>query len=166
MNPYTDLLFGNGLNDKLVLKDYMKAFGFEASNEKCPAERFRHHFLENGDILTIATRLYHSNREVKIGWAIFNPSDKKWIKKDSSSIARQRLEKKPLLMCLSNSEPILCDYLSLRSLLVILAGTHESTLNSNGLDDVNNLPDSTRQCILIECMRITEQLGKRFKINL
>jgi len=132
-------------------------------NCKNAAIRFRHHFLYSGGVLTVATRLNYETREVHIGWAVFNPSDKKWVRKIGSTIAKNRLENSNLYYTLSEHEPILCDYLSLRALQLI-SGLYtvkngDFAVNSNA----NRIPISktTLDDIIQEMHRITGIFGGR-----
>jgi hypothetical protein len=112
----------------------------------------RHHFLPNGCILTVCTSLDYNTREVKVGYALFNAEDERWIRKHGNTIARARLEDDDLSFNLTQSEPILCDYISIRALLLIL---------STG----KYIQKSSLQAIQFEIINILNLLGLRCKLG-
>jgi hypothetical protein len=124
------------------------------------AQRFRHHFLVNGAILTVCTSLDYSNRDVSVGWAVFNPNDKRWIRKVGNQIARYRLTDHPLKFKLTENEPILCDYISMKALLLIVgvSGRPPETYFEH---HPSSIPVDTRTAIQIEIIHILSLLGMR-----
>lgn len=114
--------------------------------------RMRHHFLPNGCVLTVCTSLDYNTRDVKVGYALFNAKDDRWIRKHGNAIARARLEDDDLSFNLTQSEPILCDYISIRALLLIL---------STG----KYIQKSSLQAIQFEIINILDLLGLRCKLG-
>lgn len=129
------------------------------------AIRYRHHHLCNGAILTVCTNLRHEERQVDVGWSIFNPSDKRWVKKLGAEISKHRLFNNKLYFSLTQSEPILCDYISLRALLLIMAVSKEPyesySLEIDPDDHPNIIPKPTLQAIQFECIEILNLFGQR-----
>lgn len=130
---------------------------------KKDATRFRHHFLNNGGVLTVATCLEYETRTVRVGWAIFNPSDDRWVRKMGTYLARTRMNDNPLRFQLTEDEPIVCDYISLRALTLILAVSD----GRNGIpkevwsEHPSAIPKSTLVAIQYECYRIIDLLCQR-----
>lgn len=136
------------------------------TNTQCSnALRFRHHHLCNGGVLTVCTNLRHDDRAVDVGWSIFNPSDNRWIRKEGAIIAKNRLFNNKLSFTLSEAEPILCDYISLRALLLIMAVSKEPagsySLEIHPYDHPNIIPKPTLQAIQFECIEILNLVGQR-----
>lgn len=137
---------------------------YETSKPECRL-RFRHHFLSTNAILTICTHLNHETRTVDVGWSLFNPNDFRWIKKKGNEIARNRLINHPLHYILSKDEPILCDYLSVRSLLVVLGSIYTFLNEQKTEEEYKNHPISTSmetwKAIQFECLHMINLLGNR-----
>lgn len=135
--------------------------------DKTNAMRFRHHFLMNGSILTVCTSLNHETREVKAGWSLFNPNDDHWIRKFGNSIALNRLEKFPLKITLSEDEPILCDYISHRVLMLILIASNQKFKNVEDITihSPSQIPDTVLQAIQFESIRILDLVGMRINLS-
>jgi hypothetical protein len=130
------------------------------------AIRFRHHFLSNAAILTICTHLDYDTRVVRVGWAIFNPKDDRWIRKIGSMLARERMLKDNLAFTLTQNEPILCDYISLRALMLIIgAVSDKATINGHHEDLPRSIPKDTLEAILIEIISILDLLGRRIGLR-
>lgn len=124
-------------------------------------KRFRHHHLSNNAILTVCTSLDHDKKEVKVGWAIFNPNDQRWDRKYGNQLALHRLTYHPLRFIMTEDEPIVCDYISLRALCVILVATCEK-------EDEHHpscIPLTTKQAIQLEMVKIVGFLGTRCNLN-
>ena len=130
------------------------------NNEVKIATRFRHHFLVNGAILSVCTRLNYNTREVAVGWSVFNPNDERWIRKEGNHIAVQRMDLFPIKFSMTNDEPILCDYISFKALLLIL-GASKKTPNENRENHPSAIPAKTRTAIQFEMIRILSLLGMR-----
>ncbi len=88
--------------------------------DRTNAIRFHHHHLPNGCVLTICGVLNHETREVKFGWSIFNAMDVQWIRKIGNEIARDRLSEEPIIFNLTLDEPILSEYITLRTLIALI----------------------------------------------
>lgn len=134
-------------------------------NTECKeATRFRHHFLTNGGILTVATSLEYETRKVRVGWAIFNPADVRWIRKFGAILARGRMNDSPLYFTLTDDEPVMCDYISLRALQLILvnSGKDKSEIPEGTLQEhPSSIPKNTLCAIQYESYRIMHLLGQR-----
>lgn len=128
------------------------------------AQRFRHHFLVNGAILTVCTSLDYDTREVSVGWSIFNPNDARWIRKFGNNIARTRLIVHPIKFTLTENEPVLCDYISMKSLLLLIgvSGTKPATSPE---DHPSSIPVTTRTAIQFEMIHILSLLGMRVGLD-
>lgn len=124
------------------------------------AQRFRHHFMVNGAILTVCTSLDYSNRDVAVGWAIFNPNDRRWIRKVGNELARFRLTHHPIKFRLTENEPVLCDYISLKALLLLL-GMSGITPENYSDHHPSAIPAETRTAIQFEMINILSLLGMR-----
>lgn len=125
------------------------------------AIRFRHHFLINDCILSVCTSLNHETRDVAVGWSIFNSADRTWIKKVGNGIARKRMKETPLMFNLSKDEPIICDYISLRALLIILGASkreYDDTIQDNTPRAIYR---DTLLAIEYEMIRVLSLLGER-----
>lgn len=124
------------------------------------AQRFRHHFLVNGAVLTVCTRLDYDTREVAVGWSVFNPNDQRWVRKIGNNIARFRLTEHPIKFKLTEYEPILCDYISMKALLLII-GVSGTTPESDDEHHPSAIPADTRTAIQFEMIHILSLLGMR-----
>lgn len=125
-----------------------------------PAVRFRHHFLASGSILTICTRLHHDSRDVEVGWSLFNHEDKRWVRRLGNQIARNRMNTTPLSFSLTADEPILCDYISMRALmLVFIASKREGNSIKEGTPQV--IPRTSLAEIQFEMLMMLNLLGQR-----
>jgi hypothetical protein len=133
-------------------------------NEKKTAQRFRHHFLVNGAILTVCTSLDYETREVSVGWSVFNPNDDRWIRKFGNNMARMRLLHFPIKFKLTEDEPILCDYISMKALLLML-GTSGKKPDDNHEHYTCSIPVETRTAIQFEMIHILSLLGMRVGLN-
>lgn len=135
--------------------------------QKQNATRFRHHFLDNGAILTVATCLEYATRNVRVGWAIFNPADKRWVRKLGTYLARNRMDDHPLFFNLTENEPILCDYISLRALLVILGSCvkNKPVPEAVAQEHPTSIPKKTLKAIVMECDYITSLLADRLGLG-
>lgn len=120
---------------------------------KSPVVRYRHHFLENGAILTICSELDHNTRNVRVGWSCWNPDDKRWVKRDGNKLAISRMNEYNYSFTLSESEPILCDYISIRALQVIFVNSR------------NKIKSHTRAHILFEIYKLLAFLAKRYDVK-
>lgn len=119
-----DYFFPLTRSTRLELQDHLKdEIHNIQENNKENKVRWRHHYLNNGwgSILTVCTVLDHKTRNVKIGYSVFNGKDKYWIRRYGLVSSYKRLVDDGLNFNLSESEPVLCDYISLRSLLLFLA---------------------------------------------
>lgn len=126
------------------------------------ASRFRHHFLVNGAILTVCTSLDYSTHEVAVGWSVFNPNDDRWVRKVGNAIARSRMESCPITFRLTECEPIVCDYISMKALLLIIGASGKKPENCAVREDhPSAIPDSTRTAIQFEMIHILSLLGMR-----
>ena len=124
-----------------------------------PAVRFRHHFLASGSILTICTRLHHDSRDVEVGWSLFNHEDKRWVRRLGNQIARNRMNTTPLSFSLTADEPILCDYISMRALMLIfVAAKREGNAIKEGTPQV--IPRTSLVDIQFEMLMILNLLGQ------
>jgi hypothetical protein len=129
---------------------------------KCNALRFRHHHLPNGAVLTVCTNLRHEERQVDVGWSVFNPTDDRWIRKVGCEIAKNRLFSNQLYFSLSPQEPILCDYISFRALALILAVSNANPSEFDLPEDQPLIiPKQTMQSIQFEMIEILNLLGQR-----
>lgn len=125
------------------------------------AVRFRHHFLINGGILSVCTSLNHESGLVTVGWSIFNPDDLKWVRKMGNDIARKRMKNSPLTFTLSADEPVICDYVSLRALMLILGSAKRIGGDIIPVNTTKSIPRSTLVAIEYEMIRILSLLGER-----
>ena len=133
--------------------------------EKTHAQRFRHHFLLNGAILTICTELEYSTRKVKVGWAIFNPNDSRWVRRIGNQIASYRLNNSPLEFILSPTEPVLCDYISMQAIVVIFINCKNPNPGvTPSSDHPSSIPTVTRQAMQIEIARMVDLIGRRVSL--
>ena len=129
-------------------------------NQKQPAVRFRHHFLTSGSVLTVCTRLHHDSRDVEVGWSLFNHEDKRWVRRVGNELARTRMFAAPLKFTLTTDEPILCDYISMRALMLIfVAAKREANAIKEGTPQV--IPRTTLAEIQFEMLLILNLLGQR-----
>ena len=125
-----------------------------------PAVRFRHHFLASGSVLTICTRLNYDSHTVEVGWSLFNHEDKRWIRRFGNQIARDRMNMAPLTFNLTVDEPILCDYISMRALMLIfVAAKREGNVIKEGTPQV--IPRTSLVDIQFEMLMILNLLGQR-----
>lgn len=122
-------------------------------NILCENVRHKHYHLLNGAVLTICSNLNKTSREIKFGWAVFNPNDGTWIKKTGNRISYYRMHTKPFSYVLSDNEPILTDYISMRTLLMFYAVSK------------NLIKDDTRSCLTIEMFKLVEHLRERLDIQ-
>lgn len=125
------------------------------------AVRFRHHFLINGGVLTVCTSLNHENGLVTVGWSIFNPDDSRWVRKVGNDIARKRIKDNPICFVLSSDEPIICDYVSLRALMLILGSAKRMSGDNIQDNTTKTIPRNTLVAIEFEMIRILSLLGER-----
>lgn len=137
----------------------------QKETEKTNAIRFRHHHLCNGGVLTVCTNVHYTYRLVNVGWALFNPSDKRWIRKQGSKIAKNRMFNNELYFTLSDCEPIICDYISLRALLLIMATSKQYNDKFLPEDHPSIIPKPTIQAIQFEVIEILDLLGQRVGIH-
>lgn len=128
---------------------------------KKEAVRFRHHFLINGGVLTVCTSLNHDTGNVKVGWSLFNPGDEKWVRKIGNEIARRRLAINPLIFTITDHEPIICDYISLRALLAIIGTSKRTPHNEIPLETTKIIPRGALASIQYEAIKILNLLGQR-----
>lgn len=128
------------------------------------AQRFRHHFLVNGAVLTVCTRLDYKTREVAVGWSLFNPNDDRWIRKVGNNIARLRLTDFPIKFKLTEYEPILCDYISMKALLLII-GVSGAKPENDAEHHPSSIHTDTRTAIQFEMVHILSLLGMRVGLN-
>ncbi len=134
--------------------------------EKTSAQRFRHHFLINGAILTVCTELQYETRQVRVGWSVFNPNDSRWIRKMGNQIARNRLHNNSIYFVLSEAEPVLCDYISLKALMVILGNSLAPPEDCpNPADHPSAISAPTRQAIQVEMIAMIDLLGQRVGLS-
>lgn len=131
-----------------------------SNDQKQPAVRFRHHFLASGSILSVCTRLHHDSLNVEVGWSLFNHEDKRWVRRVGNELARTRMDQTPLKFSLSPDEPILCDYISMRSLLLIFAAA-KRTGGSIKEGTPQIIPRETLVDIQFEILMILNLLGQR-----
>lgn len=125
-----------------------------------PAVRFRHHFLQSGSILTICTRLDYSTRNVEVGWSLFNHEDKRWIRRQGNQRARERMESTPLVFHLTSGEPILCDYISMRALMLLFVSSkRDGNAYQEGTPQI--IPRTTLAEIQFEMFLILNLIGQR-----
>lgn len=125
------------------------------------AVRFRHHYLVNGGILSVCTSLNHESGIVTVGWSVFNPEDPRWVRKIGNNIARKRMEEKPLVFLLTRDEPCVCDYISLRALMLILGSAKRKSGEGIVEDTTQSIPRNTLVAIEYEMIRILSLLGER-----
>lgn len=137
------------------------------NKQKKDASRIRHHYLDNGAILTVITCLNYVKRDVQIGWSVFNPTDKVWKKKMGNHIANFRMENYPLSFVLTESEPILSDYISLRALHVILSSSlkEKFTFDYDTKEYPDIIPKKTLESIMRECDRISLAFANRLGLG-
>lgn len=128
------------------------------------AQRFRHHFLINGAILTVCTSLNYDTREVTVGWSMFNPNDDRWVRKYGNHISRYRLTNHPIKFKLTEDEPILCDYISMKALLLII-GVSGMKPETELEHHPSSIPTDTRTAIQFEMIHILSLLGMRVGLN-
>lgn len=133
-------------------------------SENQSAIRFRHHFLVNGAVLTVCTNLNHILRTVDIGWSLFNPGDDKWVRKVGNDIARDRIKNETLTFNLSEDEPVICDYLSLRSLMLILASAKRQPKTPIDQSSTQTIPRASLTAIEYEMIRLISLLGQRIGV--
>ena len=126
-----------------------------------PAIRFRHHYLASGAILSICTKLNHEARSVDVGWAIFNPEDDRWIRKVGNQVARIRLENEPLKFVLTEDEPVICDYISMRALMVLLVAAKRVRIEDEIFKSPQIIPRYTLAEIQMEIVLVLNLLGQR-----
>lgn len=125
-----------------------------------PAVRFRHHFLASGSVLTVCTRLNYDNRNVEVGWSLYNHDDQRWVRRFGNTIARDRMNTTPLVFSLTKDEPILCDYISMRALMLIfVAAKREGNAIKEGTPQV--IPRASLVDIQFEMLMILNLLGQR-----
>ena len=132
--------------------------------EKKEALRFRHHFLINGGVLTICTSLNHETRSVKVGWSLFNPNDQRWVRRQGNDNARRRLNEFPLEFILTQNEPILCDYISLRALMLVFAAAKRHPHEPYTNDSTQVIPRQVLSVLQYEMIRIISLLGQRLNL--
>jgi hypothetical protein len=126
------------------------------------AVRFRHHFLSNSAVLTICTQLDYDTRVVRVGWAVFNPNDDRWVRKVGTTLARERMLTANLSFTLTQNEPILCDYISLRALMLMLGAVSDKAVVSGHHEDLpSSIPKDTLEAIIVEIISILGLLGRR-----
>ena len=131
-------------------------------NQK-PATRFRHHFLSSGSVLTICTRLNYDTHIVEVGWSLFNHEDDRWIRRYGNQIARDRMNMTPLTFSLTVDEPVLCDYISLKSLmLVFIAARRSGNHQQEGTPQV--IPRAILQELQFEMLMLINLLGERLNL--
>jgi len=138
----------------------------EKNMKECqqPAVRFRHHFLASGSILTICTRLNYDTHTVEVGWSLFNHEDKRWIRRFGNQIARDRMNMTPLTFSLTVDEPILCDYISMRALMLVsVAAKRQGNNHQEGTPQI--IPRSSLADIQFEILMILNLLGQRVGLN-
>lgn len=132
-------------------------------NDSCsqkPAVRFRHHFLQSGSVLTICTRLNHDTRNIEVGWGLFNRDDQRWIRRLGNQIARNRMDTAPLVFNLTKDEPILCDYISMRALMVLfVAAKREGGAYQEGTPQI--IPRNILAEVQFEMVMILNLIGQR-----
>ena len=132
--------------------------------DKYLAMRFRHHFLQSGSILTICTRLNYDTRNVELGWSLFNVEDKRWVRRLGNQLARERMNTDPLVFSLTQDEPILCDYISMKALmLVFVAAKREGNAYQKGTPQI--IPRTTLAEIQFEILMILNLLGQRLGLR-
>ena len=128
--------------------------------DQTPAIRFRHHFLQSGSILTICTRLHYDTRNVDVGWSLYNHEDNRWVRRFGNYIARERMNTSPLMFTLTANEPILCDYISMRALMLIfVAAKREGKHYEEGTPQV--IRRTSLADIQLEMLMILNLLGQR-----
>ena len=126
-----------------------------------PAVRFRHHFLASGSVLTVCTRLNYDNRNVEVGWSLFNHDDKRWVRRLGNQIARNRMDNTPLTFALTNDEPILCDYISMRALMLIFVASKRESNNHFKEGTPQIIPRTSLADIQFEIFLMLNLLGQR-----
>lgn len=125
-----------------------------------PAVRFRHHFLQSGSILTICTRLNYDTRNIEVGWSLFNHDDKRWVRRLGNQIARDRMNSSPLVFSITKDEPILCDYISMRALMLLfVAAKRDGNAYQEGTPQI--IPRTTLAEVQFEIFMILNLLGQR-----
>lgn len=118
--------------------------------------RYRHHFLGNGAILSVCTRIdfiANGSKIVRLGWSCFDPRDGTWIKKVGSGLSKARLDSSEHFYVMVPNEPVICDYVSLRALQYIL-------LNSSETSDYRLYPQ-TRESLFLEMGLLLSNVMKR-----
>lgn len=128
---------------------------------KKPAVRFRHHYLASGAILSICTKLDHEALTVDVGWSIFNPDDDRWIRKVGNQIARTRLENDPIKFVLTEDEPVICDYISMRALMALLVAAKRFRKEDYYFKSPQIIPRYTLAEIQMEIILVLNLLGQR-----
>lgn len=125
-----------------------------------PAVRFRHHFLQSGSVLTVCTRLNYETRNVDVGWSLFNHEDRRWVRRFGNQIARERMDTAPLKFSLTGDEPILCDYISMRALMLLFVAAKR---NGNSIQEGTPqvIPRTTLAEIQFEIFLMLNLLGQR-----
>jgi|PlaIllAssembly_1097288.scaffolds.fasta_scaffold00001_159 hypothetical protein len=125
-----------------------------------PAVRFRHHFLASGSVLTVCTRLDYETRNIDVGWSLFNHEDRRWVRRFGNQMARERMDASSLKFSLTSDEPILCDYISMRALMLIfVAAKRESNHFQEGTPQI--IPRTTLAEIQFEIFMMLNLLGQR-----
>jgi len=128
------------------------------------AVRFRHHFLASGSVLTVCTRLNYDTLDVDVGWSLYNHEDKRWVRRFGNQIARERMDTSPLKFSITNDEPILCDYISMRALMLIfVAAKRQGSHFQEGTPQI--IPRTSLVDIQLEMLFILNLLGQRVGLN-